>query len=589
MKAKTAPIAMFFLAATSLLAGQSLAEPARPTVVGRLAMKVRAASAVERAKAALKNLSVTPDEGALVPYRTVKVAGDTVTYFRQQIDGVPVWGGGASVFERNDGIIHMVTHLLQPVAGLKLLTNTVPEDDAVRFARTLVESSGRGIAGKVRSTSAWLQAKEGLALVRIVDVTTKEPFEQLELLVYGQPARLLWAFRRTPNAVGYAYRSNPVDGDYEQVDLLYLTASDHLEGDYVRVLNCAGVADCPNPTNIAAPDSNGDYLIEPTGANDPDNVDDAFCEVQGYYGINTIHDYFEGIGYQPGPLDIYVNYPMQQPNAFYDQQGNRIVIGQSMGVDLAVENDVIFHEYGHHVFGEVSQAGMFDMDEYGPVTHGLAINEASADYYSCAALNDPELGEYFASRFPQYFSDPWLRNVENEKTCPRNLYGEAHADSEIWSGFLWDARQLLGAQQADVLYVKVLAAFPQSITFPAVAQTYLDVAAAELDQATVDQLHQMAEQRGLLDCERFIELWPEPHRGWVWGKEILGQYGSMLEFVPAELHYYLDLPQNAVHLKIGMSKQPLSADLAILVRKDQRIQHTFSYLTGLQSEYDFML
>lgn len=417
------------------------------------------------------------------------------------------------------------------------------------------------------------------------------PFAEVTYLVAGRPARLLSALRRTPAVLGYAYPQNPVEGPYQQVELLHLTSSEHLTGEHVTVYNCSGSDNCSSKQQLAAPDQNGDYLIEPTGANDPALPTDTFVEVQAYYGINTVHDFFVEMGWNPTPIEVQVNFPLSSPNASYDPKTKRIQMGQSGSIDLAVENDVIFHEYGHHVFGEVSSAGMFETDDYGFFSHGLAINEATADYYSCSALDDPEMGEYFAQAMGViYFPDGWLRNVDNELTCPWGLYGEAHDDSQIWSGFLWDARELLGQQVADELYMEAMAAFPQSVTFPVIADVYLQTAAARLDQATVDSLRQLAMERGLLDCERFIELRTQPHTGLVWGKELLGGYGANLAFIPGELHYFIEVPQQASRLSIQLTARPAGVDLAILVREDERIQHRISMLPpSITSTYDFIL
>ena len=545
----------------------------------------RASSALEQLRPRLLGADRVSE---LRPTRLVRVSGQTVVQFEQWLDGHPVLGAGAAVVEDAGGTITMITSTLRQMEPGSRQTRLATLERARQLASRAFVSGGGRSRGPARAGTAWMMFGTGPALVRLVTVPGLEPLGDFTYLVVDDPPRILWVFRRGPNALGYAYPQNPAVGTYEQVELPYLTSVEHLVGDNVTVYNCAGSDQCGTKQQLATPDQDGNYLIEPTGANDPVNIDDSFVEVQAYYGINFIHDFFAGVGFSPSPIEVQVNYPMQQPNAMYDGQGH-ILMGQSGSIDLAVENDVIYHEYGHHVFGEVSSAGMFEMDQYGPVTHGLAINEATADYYSCSALDDPELGEYFAQQLPAYFPDGYLRNVHNDLTCPWGLYGEAHDDGQIWSGFLWDARALLGQPVADNLYMKVLAAFPGTVTFPAVTQVYLDTAAANLDGDTVNQLRALAEQRGITDCERFIELRRQPHKGFVFGKEILGQYGSNLAFIPAELHYFMEIPENAYHLSLTFTSRPPEADLAILVREDQRIEHSFSWTQGLQSTYDFMI
>lgn len=591
MKSGTVACLAAFLA--TLLLVVTPARAAGPVqVLSQLRMRPGGRSTVARATAALEQLRrrlLDDDSGSeLRPARVVRVGNRTVVQFEQWLDGFPVLGAGAAVVEKAGGTITMVTSTLKPMHRGPRRVRLADREQARQLAERAFLDGGRRRRGPARVRTAWLLLRDGPALTRVVTVPGLEPLGDFIYLVIDSPPRLLWAFRRGANVLGYAYPQNPAVGPYEQVELPYLTSSEHLTGDNVTVYNCTGTDQCGTKQQLATPDANGDYLIEPTGANDPKNIDDTFVEVQAYYGINFVHDYFAAVGFNPSPIEVQVNYPMQQPNAMYDGQGH-ILMGQSGSIDLAVENDVIYHEYGHHVFGEVSSTGMFNMDQYGPVTTGLAVNEATADYYSCSALDDPELGEYFAQQLPEYFPDGYLRDVDNELTCPWGLYGEAHQDGEIWSGFLWDARGLLGQAMADNLYMKVLAAFPQTVTFPAVTQVYLDTAADNLDAATVEQLRALAEQRGITDCERFIELRRQPHRGFAYGKEILGQYGSGLAFVPAELHYFIEIPDNAYHLSLTFTSRPPAADMIILVREDQRIEHSFSWVGGLESTYDFSI
>jgi MYXO-CTERM domain-containing protein len=512
--------------------------------------------------------------------------------FRQLLEGFPIYGAGLQLLVDEKGRLVGAMNDLVPAGKLQKLFVAGDLTEAIWLAEKAFISGGGRLRGRARGEQLWWPQPGSLGLVNLVTVPGSSPLMDVVYIIGGRPARIIFAFRQPLNVKGYAYKQNPVKGPYEEVELAYLTSAEHLIGQHVTVYNCTGSADCATRQQLAAPtDVEGNFLIEPKDANDPTKIDDAFVEVQAYYGINYVHDYFLGVGFSPTPITVQVNYPLDSPNAFYDQQSKSISMGQTGTIDLALENDVIFHEYGHHVFGEVSSASMFEMDQYGPVTHGLAINEATADYYSCSALDDPALGEYFAQQMgPAYFPNGWLRNVDNELTCPWGLYGEAHEDSQIWSGFLWDTRELLGQEQADKIYMKAMAAFPSKVTFPTVTDIYLQTAARELDQATMDQVRQLAAQRGLIDCERFIGLRTEPHTGLVWGKEILGSYGANIVFIPAELHYYIEVPEGATRLNINLSARPMGVDVDILVRKDKRIEHRLNWISmSLESDYDFML
>jgi len=210
---------------------------------------------------------------------------------------------------------------------------------------------------------------------------------------------------------------------------------------------------------------------------------------------------------------------------------------------------------------------------------------STADYFSCAALEDPVLGEYFASRLPQALPKGYLRIVDNDLTCPEGLYGEGHDDGMVWSGFVWEVRTLLGAAVVDPLYLDVIANFPQDIDIPTATQVFLARSALMLDAAQQAQVEDIATRRGLPGCERFIPLPADGHTGFVYGKEILGQYANMVTFVPAELHYTVEIPAEATSLHLVWMVTVAGSDVEVLVRADQPVQHSLG-MNGLNSTYD---
>ncbi len=531
--------------------------------------------------------------------RAPKTPLGRVVQLTQRLEGLDVWGRGLVLSFGPDGRLRTLVSDLAPVAELPRFEQLVPEARAVAQA---MKAHAGPLRGPARTQTVWLRTRSGLLKAHLVTLPSAEPMGDFTYVVIGAAGRVVWRYARTPGALGYAYPSNPVrDATYEQVELPYLTSDQNLIGENVEVWNCAGssAGSCGTKQQLATPDANGDYLIEPTGADDPDLPDDRFVEVQAYYGINAIHDYFvDGLGAQSDPLKVGVNYPMPAstgPNAYYSPQeqafgGPAIMMGQWNDVDLALDNDVIFHEYGHHVFGQYSQAGMFDMDEYGPVFYGLAFNEATADYFSCSSLEDPSLGEFFASKMPAYFPDGYLRMVDNELSCPDGLYGEGHDDGMVWSGFVWAVRELFGAEVVDPLYLDVITHFPSSVDFPTATQVFIDRAELVLTAQQLDQVRDLATARGVDTCTRFLELKRQTHTGFTYGKAILGQMGGALDFIPAKLHYFLELPADADSLELHLTHPAMmGGDVVLLVRMDQPVQHDFDYFSGLTSTYDFML
>jgi hypothetical protein len=523
--------------------------------------------------------------------RTVNSPYGPVVQMRQFIDGIRVFGGSLVVSHDDRQRIRMAVNGLKPQAGVVKSYDLIPEDQAVQLALSAFEKDGRYARGEPRTETVWWPSNGKLTRIHLVTIPSAVPLGEVTYLVGGPAGNVLFPIVRSSMAMGYAYPSSPLHGDYEEVELPHLTSTENLTGDNVKVTNCVGSTNYSCTQQLALPDQDGNYYIEPTGDNDPALNNDAFVEVQAYYAINAIHDHVADSGLDASYIEVGVNWTYQAnspyPNAVYSG-GNppTILIGQTDQIDLALENDVIMHEYGHHVFSITSGTGWFEMDEYGPTFIAWAINEATADYYSCTTLDDPMVGEYWASIQPAILPDGYLRNLDNDLHCPESLFGEAHDDGRVWAGFVWQVRELIGWEQTDPLYLDVMAHFPEQTTFPVATQVFLERAAQELDAPTVDQIRTFAETRGLHDCERFIEITGEGHTCYINGRSMLPQQmKDMIPLMPGELHYFIDVPADATGLELHESSS--FADVVLLIRADEPVQHSFDWLSGMVSHYDF--
>jgi hypothetical protein len=592
------------------LMGESRTAPAlwpdadSPRLIRNLALPLPGATVTERAMAfteRYRDLWLAGDsQSELAIERVVDLPGGPVVQLSQRVGGRRGLGTGLNLSFGLSGDLESAASSLRSLAGLAVFSTSIEPEEAVRRVAGAVRSAAGELRGEPDAEPVWVVTAEGLAAGVRVRAPLARPLGDYEFLLLGPEGRIASFAPRLPMAQGYAYPKNPFRGNFETVTLPDLTSTEHLTGSYADVYNCSGssTATCSAKQQRATPDNDGNYFIEPTGANQPSAADDTFGEVQGYYGINTIRAYFVNLGANPSPVKVGVNVPLDDnmgPNAFYTDReqslgnGPAVMMGQWRNIDLAPDNDVIFHEYGHHVFGQMSSTGMFNMDEYGPVFWGLMFNEGAGDYFSCSALDDPSMGEYFASLLPMAFPDGYLRMLDNERTCPEGLYGEAHDDSMVWTGFLWEVRTLLGAATADPLYLAVIPKLPENADFPAATQLFLDEAAKVVDAPTLAQVRAIAERRGVDDCQRFIPLSKDGHTGFVYSRQILGQYANMLPFIPAELHYQIEVPAGATALEVRWTTFPTGLDVALLVRKDQPVQHSFSYMGGLTSTFDFKL
>lgn len=131
---------------------------------------------------------------------------------------------------------------------------------------------------------------------------------------------------------------------------------------------------------------------------------------------------------------VIVNSDEGSCNAFYSPKAQRILLYKedSECANMALLNDVIFHEWGHA------------LDDHTGATPGIvdyAFSEGVADTLASFYNEDPDIAPGF------FFNDAnGVRSVANTRTFPRDL-GSTHFEGGIISGAFWDLRQELIAQE----------------------------------------------------------------------------------------------------------------------------------------------
>jgi MYXO-CTERM domain-containing protein len=114
--------------------------------------------------------------------------------------------------------------------------------------------------------------------------------------------------------------------------------------------------------------------------------------------------------------------------------------------------DVIYHEYAHSVHSQAIIPGVGSFDG--------GVSEGAGDYLSATITNDPGVGRGF------FLSDEALRDIDPngfEWSWPEDK-GEVHSEGHIFSGAMWDLRQLLiekhgyeeGRLRADHIWYQTL-------------------------------------------------------------------------------------------------------------------------------------
>ncbi|MEZ4743266.1 MAG: hypothetical protein R3B45_12610 [Bdellovibrionota bacterium] len=281
---------------------------------------------------------------------------------------------------------------------------------------------------------------------------TNIPYIDLCLIVYatkksdGQRYRLTVDFHNK-NIIDSAplyfdlatvYQFGPQDGTTFQTQLSGLDESGYLNGKNFIVF---------------APSEHDERVFSTTQEFNfsPDNDKKSFDQVQAYYGATKVLNWFqEQFGYnqsnEPIKIRVHANNLVGTNNARYlpdEGSGAEIHIGTGDGshlANLSRDNDVIAHEFSHHV--------LFKRLKSSNGESGL-LHEGYADYFAYAASNNPFLAESVK------VDAPWLRTAKLEPGIrfddPTLSWGK-HNRAQIISAFLWEVREIIGQDMDSIVY-----------------------------------------------------------------------------------------------------------------------------------------
>jgi zinc metalloprotease ZmpB len=240
---------------------------------------------------------------------------------------------------------------------------------------------------------------------------------------------------------------------YKPVTLTDLDGSGTLTGTYAKVISETGT-----PAQRAA-----DGFVYTRD-------DDRFEQVMGYYWITQAQRYLQSLKLQ-GPANarqqlLRIN-QYGGDNSFYREGSSKLTITLGKGgVDDAEDGEVIVHEYGHAVQDD-------QVPGFGSSLEAGSIGEAFGDYLAVEVSNavtgntfqQPCVADWDST---SYTRGPihCLRRLDSTKHYPEDVAREVHADGEMWSGALWQARQAIGdAATADRIIVNAQFGFTPDISF----------------------------------------------------------------------------------------------------------------------------
>ena len=293
-----------------------------------------------------------------------------------------------------------------------------------------------------------------------------------------------------PSAVpGNVYLNDPADDEVSTVDLQRLNGDGtRLDGIYAQVRSYRLDAD-GNPTRGI--DGSSDFRYEP-GIDSlcTWNVDSCsrFDAVNVYYHIDRFAS-----EYWVERLGVDISF---QARAIIHLPGDgsfagrmpwtlTFGLGSTMMKNMALEDDIIYHEYTHLV----TQSLGFEVDTTS-TDETRALNEGIAHYFAASYTDDPRIGEWVVTcparqhcvgppndtEMTALATDPVIWNWNEGRpdedlkygVCTRyyaldgkckigyHNFSHAYTWGMIWGSALWDIRQSIGADVTDRLVIRTV-------------------------------------------------------------------------------------------------------------------------------------
>lgn len=470
-------------------------------------------------ESALIEVTTLPRASALevTPRQTLRWLGGAFVQMDQTWNGLPVHGARLSASYDPDGSLRRFVGT--PLA--KAPAQQAPSITAVA-ARTAAEEyvaafKGNGSMWPSRTELGVLARDGEAALSWVIDVSTSEPVGAWRIFVDAASGEILGEQQELFTARANVYASNPSASELEEVELLDVDGV--LRNDYAWTNSCTdfdGQAwQCNAKQTQALPDSVGDFFFTP----DPLDTNDPFAEVQMFWHLDLVARWFEDMfafrtnfGQFGQSIEGIVNF--QLSNAFFgDADGDgvpEVAFGQGNGVDYSYDADVVYHEFGHAVFGSVVDSGNGRYDEYGRLVAASGLNEGSADFFSMAITLDPQLGEYAGGGFG---SEGAIRELDEDRHCPSDIYGQSHTDGQLWASLGWNMIEdpAIGPEVAAHAFFGALNLWNDEVTFGSAGEALLEAIedlheSGNIDDAQLQRMNELVDVSGFADCSRVIAL-----------------------------------------------------------------------------------
>ncbi|MCA9655596.1 MAG: MYXO-CTERM sorting domain-containing protein [Myxococcales bacterium] len=515
-----------------------------------------------------------------------------------------------------------------PVRGAYETVRIAPDGSTERLAAIYPEAAPQLRPSEARISAAAVPGLVAAARGMADEPELEAPPELVYILVLGQPV-LAWetqlALRWLPEpsrptvwvsaATGRLLReeeqvrssrarifpqnpsNTPEAVEVELYDIHVEDAGHPLVGSRIQAFNCVGEEteevspwwseeECW-PLQTVFSNEDGDYFVHvPNVVLVEDNValSDPYAELSMYAHGEIFLEAMKARGIEQFKCELSSmlanvhSYPADSPdpsplnNAYYTNQcdperGPTMMFGQGSDVDFGYDADVIYHELGHGMVALLTpdNLGGRRLREDAALVDAGAINEAVADYFSVMLTDEPHLADY-VGRFWSGSGEPYIRNAENDKTCPSDSIGQVHNDGEPFMAAMWATRKRLddgGKDALDQVLLRALMRMPRDCTLEEASALVLEeaelaVLRSTLHDVDVDLLRRSFDARGLLDCPRVVTD-PELVRS---GKTMfLRRFDdAVYPYYPGPLQLRYEVPPGADDMVVRFRLRPRGSD-----------------------------
>ncbi len=335
----------------------------------------------------------------------------------QTVNGLEVFATDLSVHVAHDGSVDRIDGTVLP--GSDVLNGTsLTAEEASKAARSRL---GSGEVLDLRKVV--FPAAEGLRTAYAMDLDTGKAL--WSTVIDAETGEFLYAVDRLHRATGTGkvYTADPLQGEPTVETLTDLGTSGSLKGKW---------ADVRNEDGDEASSADRMFVFE--------TDDTHFDEVNVYFHLNKVHDFHKSLGFSKldKPIVATVHVGNDFDNAFFNPRSGALSFGDGSRLnDLAKDNTVVYHEYGHAVLHAIR--GQMFMGE------GGGLHEGYSDYFAGSMTESSVVGAYAGARL----SRGNIRDMANTLHYPEDSSSEPHQAGKIWGGSCWDLRKALGKEVTD--------------------------------------------------------------------------------------------------------------------------------------------